>query len=283
MSANIKAALSSRYRAPTYLESADGMTNILQLTDLHLYADASQYRGGIHCQQNFEAVLAQALADEIRCDLILVTGDLVNLVETATYDYVFDYLTQTGIPFACIAGNHDVTDEINTELPFEQRTLVAQSADPRLVYDHLIETDDWQILLINSAVPGEVSGRLSPESIAWITQQLTNNAKPALLALHHHLLPMQSAWIDVHMVVNPEEFWSQVKGLTPLKAIIHGHTHQQRVEQYQGVTIYTTPATSYQFLPYSADFAFDREAKPGYRWLQLGPNNYLKTWVQRLA
>ena len=283
MSVDIKETSSSRYRAPTYIESADGITNILQLTDLHLYADASQYKGGVDCQQNFEAVLAQALTDDIRCDLILITGDIVNLVEQSTYDYLFDYLTQTGIPFACIAGNHDVTDEFHTELPFDQRKLVAQRAEPRLVHDHLIETADWQTLLINSAVPGEVSGRVSPESIAWITQQLTNNAKPALLALHHHLLPMQSAWIDEHMLANPEEFWSQVKNLKPLKAIIHGHTHQQRVEHYQGVTIYTTPATSYQFLPYSDDFAFDREAKPGYRWLQLGPNQHFNTWVQRLA
>lgn len=276
------AIASTAYQPPTHIESVDGVINILQLTDLHLYADASQYQGGVNCQHNFEAVLAQALAEDRRCDLILVTGDLVNLVDRTTYDYLFTKLAQTGIAFACIAGNHDVTDELHSELPFAQRRLIAQRPDPRLLENHVIETSDWQILLLNSAVAGQVAGHLSSSSLTWLAQQLQDNHKPALLALHHHIVPMQSAWIDAHMLSNPEDFWSLVKGFDQVKAIINGHAHQQKTEHYQGVAIYTTPATSYQFLPRMADFAFDTEAKPGYRWLQLNADGQIKTWVQRL-
>ena len=62
--------------------------------------------------------MQQALSDDVRCDLIIVTGDLVDEVESAVYDYIFATLQATNIPFVCIAGNHDVTDEVGKELPF---------------------------------------------------------------------------------------------------------------------------------------------------------------------
>ena len=274
---------------PHKISSSAAQTHVLQITDLHLSTYDMHTKSSSHnvaakdsCRHNFEAILQQALAEDIHCDLILVTGDLVNKVETAIYDYIFAVLKATQIPFACIAGNHDVTDEVGSELSFEQRQLVARPADPRLLSRHVIETNYWQLLLLDSTVPGAVAGKITDSDIDWLCEQLSCCNKPTLIALHHHILPVQSAWIDAHIAKNTEIFWQRTAPFKHLRTIINGHTHQQHLHYRNGVIVYTTPSTCYQYQPYNDDFAVDVDARPGYRWLQLANNGQVVSWVKRL-
>lgn len=272
------------------VSTPDGQVNVLQITDLHLSPPVftDKNTGGKNdsavaiCQRSFEAIIKQALSEERRCDLILVTGDLVNQVQVEVYDHIFEVLQATGIPFACIAGNHDVTDENNSELPFFQRELVARPADARLLNRHVIETDHWQLLLLDSSMTGKVEGEVTTADIDWLCEQLEACAKPALIALHHHVIPVDSDWIDQHMVENADIFWQRLAAFEHLKVIISGHTHQEQVRHRQGVTVYSTPSTCYQFKPFEDDFAYDKSALPGYRWLQLANNGEVASWVERL-
>lgn len=268
------------------INSPDGQINVLQITDMHL-SDVRDFNNErlapkSCCTYSFEAVLNQALNEDRRCDLILVTGDLVDEVKPAIYDHIFKVLHATNIPFACIAGNHDVTDEIDSELPFFQRQLIAQPADARLLDRHVIDTDYWQILLLNSAIPGKIAGIVTDADIDWLCAQLSACHKPALIALHHHVMPMHSEWIDDHIADNVETCWQRVKVFPHLRVIISGHTHQEQVRHQNGVTVYTTPSTCYQFKPFEDDFAYDKSARPGYRWLQLANNGQVASWVERL-
>ena len=77
------------------VSTPDGQVNILQITDLHLSSHVPSSADEISsevavCQYSFEAIIKQALSKEIRCDLIIVTGDLVNKVEPAIYDHTED-------------------------------------------------------------------------------------------------------------------------------------------------------------------------------------------------
>lgn len=268
------------------ISSLEDRINILQITDMHLSSAGERtnkdWGSRPCCATSFEAVIKQALNEDIHCDLILVTGDLVSKIKPAIYDYIFEVLEATNIPFACIAGNHDVTDELNSELPFPERQLIAHPADKRLLNRHVIDTDYWQILLLNSAIPGKVSGAITEADIRWLCQQLETCDKPALLALHHHVLLIDSDWMDAHMTENAERFWQHMAAYANLRVIISGHVHQEQVSNYQGVTVYTTPSTCYQYKPYEDEFAYDKAAKPGYRWLQLANNGQVASWIKRL-
>ena len=264
-----------------FISTPDEQVNVLQITDLHL-SEPIHDKTQPCCHDRFAAVLAQALAEPVRCDLILVTGDLVSKVKTHLYDHVFDVLSATGIPFACIAGNHDVTEEKDATVPFHARELLAKEADERLLSRHVIHSEYWQILLIDSSVPGEIFGALSTMDVDWLDTQLQTCQKPTLIALHHHVIAMQSAWIDVHIARNTDYFWQKMRKHTHLQAIISGHTHQEKVYTRDGVQVYSTPSTCYQFKPLVDDFAYDEDARPGYRWLQLANNGQVASWVKRL-
>ena len=270
------------------ISTPDEQINILQITDLHLSTpidtdtDSNNTCDAGDCQRSFETVLQQALNENIRCDLIIVTGDLVSKVKPATYDHIFAVLQATQIPFACIAGNHDVTDEDGKDLPFFQRELIAHPADSRLLSRHVIESDHWQLLLLDSSIMGAVAGEITTADIEWLCKRLAACDKPALIALHHHIIPVDSDWIDIHMAQNADIFWDRMAPFEHLQVIISGHIHQEQVRYRQGVTVYSTPSTCYQFKPYSHDFAYDEEALPGYRWLQLANNGKVASWVERL-
>ncbi len=262
------------YIPPTHLLQKKADLTILQITDLHISTDFKN-------KKSFELTLNQALAEKKSCDLILLTGDLIDEMENSLYDYIFQVLAKTNIPFACISGNHDVTDEVGDGLPFYQKTLVAYPPDSRLLNQHVIETDNWQIILLDSSCSGKVSGWLEEEDLNWLKNQLINNHKHAIICLHHHVLPVESNWIDQHILLNADEFWEIIAPFKHVKSIVHGHIHQDYYQQFQGVEIFGTPSTCYQFKPKQFDFAFD-SVPAGYRWLYLASDGTIRTELKRL-
>lgn len=266
---------------PTYLTSDTDPLSILQISDLHLFADINAQVLGNHCQQSFEKCLSQALSRH-HCDLILLTGDLVSEPKSIIYDRIFATLEATNVPFACIAGNHDVTLEMGMHLPFFQRQFIACSPDSRLLSRHVIETPYWQILLLDSSIAGKVEGQIKSQDLLWLKQQLQINKKPALIALHHHVTLMNSHWIDQHILKNADMLWDVLLDFPHVKAIINGHAHQENEQQKQNISVYTTPSACYQFKPKQDTFDYDTHARAGYRWLYLYHDGSIKSTVERL-
>lgn len=267
---------------PTFIQPQQrDALRILQLTDLHLYPNPQKIFAGQNGRQNFEKILDKALSQG-HCDLILVTGDLASEVRADLYDWIFDRLGQTGVPFACIAGNHDVTEELDTHLPYHLRRFLTREADPRLLSCHVIESPFWQILLLDSSVAGQVSGFLHDETLLWLQDQLKACAKFALVALHHHALPVQSFWLDQHMLQNAQDLWAVLAKFPQVQVLLNGHVHQAGDFYHAGVQVCMTPSTHYQFAPLCDDFAYDETQAAGFRWLVLTDSGQCDTWVDRL-
>lgn len=102
-------------------------TRIFHLTDTHLalederevpFKKFSQRMGNaykinkhfetgsdITCVKSFEQTLLKA--KEQKADFLALTGDIFSFPSEASVEWVFQMLTDTGIPFGYIAGNHD--------------------------------------------------------------------------------------------------------------------------------------------------------------------------------
>lgn len=271
-----------------YLGQGNRPLRLAQLTDLHL-------TGKIGKDNSYRQFLACLDLMMTTCpDFLLLTGDLVNhgdhnkldKYNKDGYDWLFKTLSDTCLPFACLAGNHDVSVEFGSGLPYHQRRLLPAPKDERLLDRCIIPFAHWQLLCLNSAVSGKEFGQLTQDSLDWLNHALHAQPKPTIIALHHHPLLVGSAWIDTLALDNRQALLKTLAPHAHVKAILSGHVHQAHALHHKtphgAITFLTTPATSRQFLPFSPTFALDDKAAGG-RLLCLCPDGQLNSQVLRLG
>ncbi len=242
---------------------------LLQLSDPHLFAAPTGQLLGITTRSSFASVLALALAQPAHA--MIMTGDLVHDASPDGYAALHAALEATGLPCYCLAGNHDRRDLMETALgaaavkPFEIQRLPF-----------------WDLVFLDSVICGLSRGHLPPEHLAQLDAWLSDSRVAALIFLHHHPVPVNSAWLDPIGVENGAALLHLCTRHPQVKGVIFGHVHQA-FESFQGdCQILGAPSTCIQFKPDSMSFALDA-TPPGYRELVLYPEGQLSTRVVRLA
>jgi Icc protein len=244
---------------------------IVQLSDFHLLADPARAMMGINTEQSFLAVLDRAWRDHQGIDLFLMTGDLVQDATAATYRRLRNWLDALPVPCYCLPGNHDEAGLIRQDL-----------AHGNIAFQPQILLDGWQIVCLDSTVPGSADGFLAPGQMALLEAALADEpARHALVCLHHSPLPTGAEWLDTMMLANRESLFALVDRFPRVKAVVFGHIHQAMDAQRGGVKLLGCPSTCFQFKPDSVEFALDYLPQ-GYRWLELYPDGQVKTGVVRL-
>lgn len=248
-----------------------GSLRLLQFTDLHLCADPDAVLLGYRTRASFERVLDQARQRHCPADAILLTGDLVHDERPEAYRYLRQQIDRLDCRCLSIPGNHDRSD------------LLAAEIDADAEQDFRVEPlGGWNILLLDSTIPGSDAGRLKPETLIALEHFLAaTKDRPALVSLHHQPVAIGSRWIDTMRVDNGHALLAIAERYPQLRAILWGHVHQAFDQQRGHTRLLATPSTCAQFKPNSADFALDQQP-PGYRWLELEANGCLRTGVERL-
>jgi Icc protein len=120
---------------------------------------------------------------------------------------------------------------------------------------------------------------LSEESLGFLDDALARFADShVLVVLHHHPVPVGSAWLDSIRLMNGPELLQAVARHRNVRGMLWGHVHQSFDGMHDGVAMMSTPSTCFQFVPGRDDFAID-ERPPGYRWLHLYPDGRIDTRV----
>lgn len=242
---------------------------VLQITDPHLMADPSGALLGVTTAASLDAVIAQARRDCTGPDLILATGDIAQDASETAYRLFADKLRAFDCGSAWIAGNHD-----------DARLLNSVASEMNAGSRHLV-LGGWQFVLLDSSVPGKVWGELAGAELAFLEKTLTDNPDlPALIALHHHPVDIESQWMTAIGLRNRDEFWRIVDRFPQVRTVLWGHIHQEYDEYRQGVRLLATPSTCIQFKVRSVRFSVEERA-PGYRWFEMMPNGDFTTGVKR--
>lgn len=246
---------------------------VVQLTDLHLFASPTRDWKGFNTYHSFHAVVEQVADLDPRPDLLLLTGDLSQDDSPESYTHIRTLLAPLNIPTYWIPGNHDQTGlaaEILSTEPF--------CCDRKIK----LEEKGWQILLLNSVVEGQVYGALAETELDWLTDQLAQAPEiPTLIALHHPPLAIQSAWMDAIGLHDSEPFFQVLDANPQVRGVIFGHIHQDFAYQHQGIRFLGCPSTCIQFTPCQAEMSLDSES-PGFRQLFCHPNGAWHTQIIRV-
>jgi 3',5'-cyclic-AMP phosphodiesterase len=259
-------------KSPQNLEAGTvAPVRLVQLTDPHLYGDSARALRGVPTLPALRATIDAAAADIDGCDAILATGDLVQ-DDPGGYAHFRDVFTALGKPALCIPGNHDLVPEMRAAL---------SGAPFRL--DGPVDLGAWRILLLDSTVPGEVGGALATDELQRLEQDLASAPeRHALVALHHHPVPMGSRWLDAVGLANAAAFFAVLDRHPQVRGVVYGHVHQHHEVERRGVRILATPSTCSQFLPDAQDFAVD-DQPPAWRRLDLHEDGRISTRVRWLG
>lgn len=231
---------------------------LVQLTDLHLLADPKARYRGQDTRAHFLAALKEA--KQLKPDLLILTGDLAEDEQLATYQWLYQQLENSHLNWQWLAGNHD------------QPQLMA-SLSPADFYQ---QTEHWQILGLNSHLPSATQGRLDDQQLERLKTAL-NNTKPLLIALHHPPVAVASQWKDKLALENSDEFWALLKNKPQAKLVIFGHVHQAFSQRKYHSLNLATPATAIQFTAEVDNFAIDNTALPALRLICLKPAGQYST------
>lgn len=241
--------------------------SLLQITDTHVFADAGKMLNGVNTRDSLQRVL-DAAARHPRPDLVLATGDLVH-DQPQAYPTVIEMLLRLHAPVTTIAGNHDALENL--------RALKAAGLQVGGVH----RLGAWRILLLNTQVPGQAGGHLDRTQLQFLEENLRIADEHVLIALHHHPVPMHSAWLDHIALDNPQDFFAVTDRFDKVRAVIWGHVHQAFASERRGVRLLATPSTCVQFLPGSRDFAVDNKP-PAMRWLSLHADGQIESQIEWL-
>lgn len=246
--------------------------SLLQVTDMHILAEPNDTLLGVNTAQSFQAVLDLAFTSGETFDALLLTGDLAQDPCAASYQHILHTLQVYDLPCICLAGNHDDAGLMQDILATEQINCAKQ-----------VFFGNWQLISLNSQIVASPAGALSAEELAWLDCCLAAHPdKFALIAVHHHCLASDSAWMDTMMIANSAEFLAQLAQYPQVKVITHGHVHQVLDNQIGAIRVLGTPSTCFQFQANSTSFTIDTTAAPAYRWLRLFADGHIETDIVRL-
>lgn len=241
---------------------------VLQISDTHLFADPAGRLHSINTHATLQRML-DAASQRPRPNLVLATGDLVHDQPDA-YPLVAEMLLQLRAPVAVIAGNHDDAKEL--------RAIKASG----LQVGGTCRLSGWRILLLNTQVSGKVGGHLNQSELTFLRDEMrAADGDHVLIALHHHPVPLNSAWLDRIALDNPEEFFAVLDRFQSVRGVIWGHVHQEFDTLRNGVRLLAAPSTCVQFLPHAPQFTLDKKP-PGMRWLNLHKDGRIETEIQWL-
>lgn len=245
---------------------------LLHLTDSHLFADKQAQLLTVPTWYHYQAVVNDMLPFAAQADLLVATGDLSQDGSLASYQWFAEQIQHLHLPCAWLAGNHDDPSQMHLALP----------AAGLPYYRHWLLGEHWQLCLLDSRVAGCAHGLLAAEQYQWLVACLQQYPQRFMIvALHHHPLTIGSAWLDQHNLHNAAEFAEQIGQYPQVKVILCGHIHQQWQQPWEQGQVIATPATCFQFLPLSSQFALDKQA-PGWRRLVLHQDGQVSSDVFRL-
>ena len=205
---------------------------VAQISDPHV-CTSDRASGGTA----FEAIdAADALRRAVRVvnglrpDAVLLTGDVVERGEADEYAIARVELDRLDAPCLSLPGNHDGPAFWSTfadQLP---------GAKPGLGATH--DIGDQRMVLLDTSVPGQPGGAITPEREEWLHSALLPGA---VLAMHHPPIATGIARMDAIGLEGTDRLLRAI-GDTPPRAIVCGHIHRAVYGSFAGVPVVIAPS-----------------------------------------
>ena len=251
------------------------MIKIIHITDTHLFADARADMVGIRTEESLADILEHISRFHSDASHLVVTGDLSQDESLRSYERLAEHLAPYRGRLSLIPGNHD-------NLPFMRQVFPDLFTAPISSLSFSVQVGDWQLIGLDSHLPGSQSGEIGTAQLGWLSSELqAASRRHTIVFVHHPPIPVGVQWIDWLSMENPKPFLRVLDKAPNVRTLLCGHVHQEFEVDRGHYTIRTTPSTNLQFNPGEKGPERFDTLGPGLRIIELEVDN-LKTCVERI-
>ncbi len=215
-----------------------------------------------------------------RPDQLLISGDLCQDESWGGYVRLGELLAASPLadlpPPWLLSGNHDHGLRLRAALG--RRAVIAPAE---------ILGEGWQVLLLDTQLPGRLEGQLGGRQLAWLERALQASDLPLLVALHHPPVAIGDPMLDAIALADGPALLERLRASGRLRGLVFGHVHQHWQGQLQGaqptapaVPLLACPSSLCAF-PAVQPCPLGRADDPGARLLELTPAGEIRQRLLR--
>jgi len=209
---------------------------IAQITDCHIGFFRSDV-GGANTLR-LRTVLDRLREGPNRPDLLLLSGDLTEFGDAASYARLAAMLANLPFPVHLMVGNHDDRAALHAafpDVPFQQGFV-----------QYVLPLPGLRLIALDTLEPGRHGGAFCAERAKWLRSQLDADPQtPVVIAMHHPPITSGLDWLDgdadAAWIVR---FTKAIAGYPQVRAILAGHLHRTIHSSVLGIPLTVCPSTA---------------------------------------
>ncbi len=207
----------------------------LHLTDLHLvHSDLNDPHIHADTAANLQKMVARIRAMPVLPDFVVLSGDLTNQGDVASYELLRDTLAPLSMPLLFTLGNHDDRRAFHQVFPD-----VCPDAAPDAPVCHVSRHAGLQVVTLDSLIPGQTSGGLCEDQFDFLQTTLGNNPDQATLLVMHHPphMPGQAAYRWESLPPADSVRLAEILKDHNIVGMLCGHVHHNKIVQWHGIPV----------------------------------------------
>jgi len=215
---------------------------IAQFSDLHVTAGARN-DFGVETIGGLQRCIRHLGALDNPPDLLVASGDLVDLGLPEEYARLRELLAPVGVQLCLMPGNHDRRAALRQVFP-DHGYLGSRG---RMHY-HL-DVRGLQVIALDSVVEGRDGGDLDGSQLQWLDGVLAERpGDPALIFMHHPPAATGFSAMD-RIAVEPEsarQLGALIARHPRVRGVMCGHVHRGVQRIWRGALLSVCPSTAFQ-------------------------------------
>jgi Icc protein len=229
------------------------------ITDCHLSKDSDGQYFDVNTAQYLQRVLAYLSQHKV--DGIIFGGDLTQDHSRGSYQLFAQLIesAELSCPVFWVPGNHD-------ELELLEAMNSTQIQEAKVIH-----TPKLSLLLSNSKGPTP-AGWCREAHLRELKDKLHELDHCALVFCHHHPLPI-NGYLDKHILENGTQLLNVLVESNKVAAVFHGHVHNEYQQKFRELDVFSTPATSIQFVKHTNEW-LQQDLGPGFRLIHINEDAF---------
>ncbi|MDZ4087054.1 MAG: phosphodiesterase [Tabrizicola sp.] len=212
---------------------------IAHLSDPHLCPPGALYQSVLDPAPRFARALAQA--SSFRPDLLILSGDLTEHGDAASYAHARDLLAALPCPVLAIPGNHDDREAFRAGLSGLPNLVPLPATGPL----HAIAEGVVRVIGLDVTVPGDHRGQVTPDHAAWLDATLRSAPDtPTLLVMHQPPFVTGIGYVDAYRCFGDTLLAQVLSDHPQVIRLLAGHVHRFTLTSFAGRPALTAPATA---------------------------------------